>query len=81
MSWFATEYKIQACSSLTSVVIPEGVTEIGKEAFQGCTSLTSVVIPESVTKIGNYAFKRCTVDCNVKCNKRLHTAILNPSIF
>ena len=21
------------------------------------------------------------VDCNVKCNKRLHTAILNPSIF
>ena len=20
-------------------------------------------------------------DCNVKCNKRLHTAILNPSIF
>ena len=22
-----------------------------------------------------------TVDCNVKCNKRLHTAILNPSIF
>ena len=25
--------------------------------------------------------ERGMVDCNVKCNKRLHTAILNPSIF
>ena len=25
--------------------------------------------------------KTLSGDCNVKCNKRLHTAILNPSIF
>ena len=48
------------CSSLTEVVIPEGVTSIGSEAFYGCSSLTSVVIPEGVTTIGYYAFSRCS---------------------
>ena len=47
------------CSSLTSVVIPEGVTSIGGSAFSGCSSLTSVVIPEGVTTIGDYAFYYC----------------------
>lgn len=42
------------------VVIPEGVKEIGKRAFQNCTGLTSVVIPESVTEIGYGAFMGCT---------------------
>ena len=42
-----------------SVVIPEGVTEIGEEAFKGCTSLTAVSIPEGVTEIGDEAFQRC----------------------
>ncbi len=42
------------------VVIPEGVKEIGKRAFQNCTGLTSAVIPESVTEIGYGAFMGCT---------------------
>ena len=48
------------CINLTSVVIPEGVKEIGKSAFRGCTGLTSVVIPEGVTGIGESAFRGCT---------------------
>ncbi len=42
------------------VTIPEGVKEIGREAFSGCTGLTSVTIPEGVTKIGESAFEDCT---------------------
>lgn len=43
----------------TSVVIPEGVTEIGVHAFYERESLKSVVIPSSVTTIGNRAFFGC----------------------
>ena len=42
------------------VVIPEGVTSIGAEAFSGCSSLASVVIPKGVTSIGNWAFYDCS---------------------
>ena len=48
------------CTGLTSIVIPEGVKEIGLRAFNGCTGLTSIVIPEGVTKIGRCAFLGCT---------------------
>lgn len=42
------------------VVIPEGVTSIGREAFAGCSSLASVVISEGVTSIGDSAFNGCS---------------------
>lgn len=45
--------------NLTSIVIPETVTEIGHYAFQGCKNLTSLYIPQSVKIIGDYAFKGC----------------------
>ena len=50
----------QGNSTLTSITIPEGVTEIAYYAFDGCTSLTNVTIPEGVTYIGNKAFIGCT---------------------
>ena len=31
-----------ACSSLTSITLPEGVTSIGDDAFKGCTSLAVI---------------------------------------
>lgn len=37
-------------------VVPDGVEEIGKGAFECCSSMTSIEIPNSVTKIGNNAF-------------------------
>jgi hypothetical protein len=42
------------------VVIPEGVTSIGKSAFFWCKSLQSVTIPEGVTRIGDSAFNGCS---------------------
>ena len=45
---------------VTDLVVPDGVTSIGKIAFYDCTSLTSVTVPESVTSIGIWAFYNCT---------------------
>jgi hypothetical protein len=47
-------------SSIKKVVINNGVTDIGYNAFYNCTGLTSVTIPNSVTSIGTYAFSGCT---------------------
>ena len=49
-----------ANSSITSIVIPEGVTSISYQAFQDCKSLTSITLPQSLTSILDQAFKNCT---------------------
>lgn len=46
-------------SSLTKVIISDGVTSIGDGAFRSCSSLTSVSISASVTNIGNNVFEDC----------------------
>lgn len=43
-------------TSITSVVIPDGVEEIKKYAFYNCSSLKSVTIPSTVKYIREYAF-------------------------
>ena len=47
-------------SDLTSVVIPEGVTDIGEYAFSKCERLVSVSLPSTLVTIGNGAFNGCT---------------------
>ncbi|MDE7093848.1 MAG: leucine-rich repeat protein, partial [Oscillospiraceae bacterium] len=46
--------------NIKKVVIEDGVTSIGDEAFFGYSSLESVSIPDSLTSIGKYAFGYCT---------------------
>merc|ERR1740124_1570587 len=48
------------CTSLTSIVIPDSVSNIGRDVFHSCTSLTSIVIPDSVSNIGSDVFHSCT---------------------
>lgn len=45
--------------SITSVVIENGVTSIGEDAFSFCSALTSITIPDSIVSIGSFAFERC----------------------
>jgi hypothetical protein len=45
---------------LNTVIINEGVTTIGQDAFLYCSGLTSVTIPSSVTTIEKGAFYGCT---------------------
>lgn len=47
-------------SNMVSVIIPDGVTSIGKGTFQYCSGLTSITIPSGVTSIGAYAFSDCS---------------------
>jgi len=58
---------LRDCIGLTSVTIPDSVTNIGGDkpfiaqlgAFYGCRGLKSVIIPDSVKYIGFYTFFSC----------------------
>jgi len=45
--------------NITSVVIPNSVTNIGQDAFASCNNMTNVTIPGSVGSIGPGAFSSC----------------------
>ena len=49
----------QIRSKITSVVLPEGMTNIGNYAFYDLTELTEIIIPDSITSIGEEAFEGC----------------------
>ena len=46
-------------TSIDSLVIEEGVTEIGNYAFYYCENLRSISLPASLTRIGAFAFTGC----------------------
>ncbi len=49
-----------SCENITSITLPESVTEIDVYAFSGATNLTSVTIKGDVKSIGDYAFDGCS---------------------
>ncbi|MDE6781792.1 MAG: leucine-rich repeat domain-containing protein [Ruminococcus sp.] len=46
--------------TIKKVVIEDGVTNIGHDAFYECSNITEIDIPDSVTEIGMYAFYGCS---------------------
>lgn len=51
--------RFSSISRLKSIVLPDGIAEIGNDAFEGCINLESITIPGSVACIGDYAFNGC----------------------
>ena len=49
----------EGCQKLSSLQLPEGVTEIGRAAFNGCRALREITIPTGVTEIEDFTFGVC----------------------
>lgn len=47
--------------SIRSVIIKNGITEIGMNMFYGCKNLSSVTLPESLEAVGKGAFSGCKI--------------------
>jgi len=58
---------------VTEVVIPEGVTAIGANAFIGCSRLTRVTLPSTIRSIGAGAFNGCggLAEVNIPAGTRI----------
>ena len=66
------------CSLLSTVILPEGLLEIGGSAFAHCSSLESIDIPSTVTVINDYAFYECT---GLKSIKLPNVLTVNKAVF
>ena len=51
---------------IKNIIITQGITSIGRDAFYSCRSLTSIEIPNSVTSIENFAFGSCSSLTNIE---------------
>ena len=50
-----------ANSGITSLTIPQGVTEISENLAKGCAALTSVTLPDATVSIDENAFADCSL--------------------
>ncbi|MGN0610519.1 MAG: leucine-rich repeat domain-containing protein [Ruminiclostridium sp.] len=64
-------------SDITSVIIPDSVSNIGFKAFYNCKSLKSITIPENVSSIGASAFNFCENLTSIKMPKSVRTVGYN----
>ena len=77
------------CTKLTSVTLPEGITDIPSQAFFECSSLATMNIPGSVVNVGTNAFYGCnsltisqlTVKGNISLNSFSNLNIKNLDIY
>ena len=46
-------------TSISSIILPESIRDIGYRAFYGCSSMNDFILPSSVRRIGFRAFEGC----------------------
>ena len=67
-------------ATIQSIVIEEGVTTIGNNAFKTCGA-TSVTIPNSVTRLGSQAFRGCNALTSVMIPRGVTTIGEGDEVF
>ena len=60
--------------SISSIIVGEGITTLGNNAFQGCSALTQVSLSEGLTGMGNYVFQSCTSLTEIKIPSTLSSS-------
>ncbi|MGN0154261.1 MAG: leucine-rich repeat protein [Lachnospiraceae bacterium] len=58
--YFLRTIERYASKSLESVILDEGIVNVGDYTFYGASTLVTADMPDSVTEIGEYAFYGCT---------------------
>jgi len=58
---------------LQTVVIPNSITQIKKDAFCNCPKLASVQLPDNLISIGQYAFQDCKALTSIEFPTSLNT--------
>ena len=56
---------------ITEVIIEEGITKVGNNAFSGCKGLKKVTLPHSINNIGDYAFRDCVELQDINLNTEI----------
>ena len=75
-----TECGIEAKNNMTQLIINEGITAIGADAFNNCSSLATIQLPTSLKTIGDRAFYNC-LDLTSIFNYRDNPCIISTSTF
>lgn len=60
-------------ADVKSIIVEEGVTEIGTYAFYYCVNLTNVSLPNSLTKIGAFSFTGCNALTDIEIPSNVTT--------
>lgn len=57
-----------SCTSLSAVVIGDGVDSIEEDAFFRCDALSTIIMGNGITKVGKDAFAECSTSISVTVN-------------